>query len=99
MKIENGTTKRGFRIDKFVDLYGAECSIKKSSLATDDAIWIGITDAKPIILGSKVRDDLTGWVKYPVPDDVQIRTRMHLNREQVKALMPILQRFVDTGDI
>jgi hypothetical protein len=26
-------------------------------------------------------------------------TSMHLNREQVAALLPILQRFVETGDI
>lgn len=99
MKIKNETTERGFSILKFVDLYGAECSIQKSSLATDDALWIGVTNSEPMILGSKVRGDLTGWVKYPMPNDVQILTRMHLNRDQVKELLPILQKFVDSGDI
>lgn len=99
MNIKNDTTERGFRITKFADLCGAECSIQKSSLASDYAIWIGITEAKPIIIGKAVRNDLVGWVKYPIPKNVQIPTRMHLNRDQVKALLPILQRFVKTGDI
>lgn len=53
-------------------------------------------DAKA--LGMEVGQDF-GWVKYPIPDCVSINTRMHLNREQVKELLPILQKFVDTGDI
>ena len=42
-------TQRGFAYDEFEDLYGAKCSIQKSSLATDDAIWFGI-DNKNILL-------------------------------------------------
>lgn len=34
-------TQRGFVRADFKDLYGADCSIQKSSLATDDAIWLG----------------------------------------------------------
>lgn len=29
----------------------------------------------------------------------RICTRMHLNREQVAELLPLLQRFVETGDL
>lgn len=99
MKIKNDVTVRGFRINKFVDLSGSECSIQESSLATDYAIRIGMTEAKPIITAKKLRDDLTGCINYPVPDDVSIQSMMHLNREQVKELIPILQKFVDTGGI
>lgn len=35
-------TQRGFEIQKFKDLNGQECSIQESSLATKDAIWIGV---------------------------------------------------------
>lgn len=35
-------TGRGFNVRSFVDLYGSECSIQDSSLATDDAIWLGV---------------------------------------------------------
>lgn len=37
-----GTTQRGFNKMEFKDRYGNECSIQKSSLATEDAIWFGI---------------------------------------------------------
>ena len=37
------------------------------------------------------------WIGVDNPGT--INTRMHLNRVQVKALLPILQQFVDTGDL
>jgi len=39
------------------------------------------------------------WVDYPISKEVMVQTRMHLDRKQVKKLLPILQKFVDTGDI
>jgi len=50
-------------------------------------------------MASKVMKNGIGWVKYPIPEDVQINTRMHLSREQVKAILPILIKFVATGEI
>jgi hypothetical protein len=35
-------TDRGFQVAKFTDLYGSECSIQVSSLATEPAIWFGV---------------------------------------------------------
>jgi hypothetical protein len=62
MKIKKAKTNRGFNLIEFDDLYGAKCNIQKSSLATDDAIWIGIQDAEPRIMASQtekaVRDGL-----------------------------------------
>lgn len=97
MKI--GKTNRGFDLIEFNDYYDEGCSIQKSSLATEDCIWIGIDDPKPKIMASKIIDGGVGWAKYPIPADVQFNTRMHLSREQVKELIQILQKFVDTGDI
>lgn len=97
MKIEK--TGRGFSIIKFIDRYGKKCSLQKSSLATEDAIWFGIDEAEPMIMASKIIDGGTGWAKYPLPVDVEIPTRMHLTIEQVKELLPVLQKFVDTGEI
>jgi hypothetical protein len=34
-------TQRGFKILKFLDLRGTECSIQESSSAEIDALWIG----------------------------------------------------------
>ena len=86
-------TNRGFALVEFTDLYGAKCSIQKSSLATDDAIWFGVDDADPKILGQN------GWEKYPIPENVLLTTRMHLNQKQVANLLPILKKFVESGEI
>lgn len=95
--LKNGITHRGFRIIEFVDCYGVECSIQKSSLATEDAIWMGVNDANPQIMASKTKKGGTGWVPYEVPEDVIFDTRMHLTQEQVRELLPTLIAFADTG--
>jgi hypothetical protein len=38
--------KRGFGIEEFKDIYGAECSIQESSLATRSAIWLGCDEGQ-----------------------------------------------------
>lgn len=92
-------TNRGFSYIEFSDKYGTKCSIQKSSLATEDAIWFGVDDADPKILASEVQEGGTGWVKYPIPESVSLTTRMHLTIEQVERLLPILHSFVDTGEV
>jgi hypothetical protein len=67
MKIER--TSHGFAIVKFTDRYGVDCSLQKSSLAFEDAIWLGTSE------------------------------RMHLTQDMVRDLLPLLTRFVETGDI
>lgn len=37
----------------------------------------------------------TGWVPYPIPPGVSMTTRMHLDREQVAALILHLQSWLD----
>lgn len=39
-----GKTCRGFSIATFQDHYDKPCSIQKSSLATEDCIWLGRSD-------------------------------------------------------
>ena len=108
MDITKTKTERGFRYDEFNDNYGQKCSLQKSSSALEDKIWLGINDAKPEI---KVFDakamgradicdgETVGWVPWPVPPEVLMHTRMHLTREQVAALLPALQHFVETGEL
>lgn len=107
-EIEITKTERGFPYAEFTDRYGVQCSIQKSSLAFEDCIWLGVNDPNlqvmwndAIALGLRVEylADFTGWVDYPLPKQVVCSTRMHLTRDQVKALMPLLQRFVETGEI
>lgn len=92
------------RID-FKDCYEHECSIQKSSIATVDAIWFGINEANPQILAKdadKINPDTgekTGWIKFDVPDEVLMTTRMHLTQRQVADLLPILSHFARTGQL
>ena len=44
MKIKLKVTDRGFVIGDFKDLYGADCSIQESSLATEAALWLGCNE-------------------------------------------------------
>ena len=94
MEIKKGKTNRGFEYCKFLDRYDVPCSIQKSSLATEDAIWFGCDDANPRILVEG-----TGWQNVNLSEDILINTRMHLTRDNVKQLLPILIKFVETGEI
>ncbi|WP_227396813.1 hypothetical protein [Jeotgalibacillus aurantiacus] len=97
MDIKKGYTNRGFQDIEFRDINSVSCSIQKSSLATEDAIWFGVNDADPKILASKTKEGGTGWVTHDIPKEVLLTTRMHLTQDQVKDLLPILQTFAETG--
>lgn len=92
-------TPRGFALIEFSDRKQNECSIQKSSLATEDAIWMGINNANPQIMASSVVEGGVGWVSYPLPEGVNLTTRMELTQEQVRELLPILEHFVETGEL
>lgn len=102
-------TERGFDYSNFTDRYGAKCSIQKSSLATEDAIWLGVDDAEPRIMSrdaiklglrEQTNDERdNGWVPFEIPKEVLLSTRMHLTQEHVKQLLPILQKFAETGEL
>ena len=69
-------------------------------------IWLGVDDAEPKIMKTKARElglplppgEVSGWMPYPVPEDVLMTTRMHLNESQVRGLIARLQTWLDTGD-
>jgi hypothetical protein len=87
-------TSRGFRVAHFFDSYDVACSIQKSSIATEDCIWLGCDNAAPRRLVKGI-----GWELIPMPDEYTANTRMHLTREQVAALLPALVTFVSTGEL
>lgn len=87
-------TGRGFEIGHFTDRYDVKCSIQKSSLATEDAIWLGPDHPDP-----KILIEGKGWQPAKLPDGCITNTRMHLTREQVIELLPLLTRFAQTGDL
>lgn len=72
-------TNRGFLRGDFEDRYGQQCSVQESSLATEEAIWLGVDVS------------LKGV-------DVE-HGRMHLTRQQVKDLLPILRYFARNGSL
>lgn len=87
-------TQRGFGIINFTDDYGKSCSLQKSSSAEGEKIWLGI-DKAPVM--HCIRGE--GWKDFPLPEGVEIFSRMHLTQEQVAALLPYLQNFVETGEL
>lgn len=111
MKLQNQLgpvkyTSRGFPFVEFEDQDRIKCSLQMSSLALcakpgTSAVLLGINNANPQVLarnadGVGIRTEkTTGWVPYPIPEGVFINTRMHLNREQVSALITHLQNWLD----
>lgn len=104
-------TERGFSIVEFKDTTGAPCSLQASSRIGEyddsmsrpgtSAVWLGIDEVKPIVMASQatsvgvITKKTTGWVPYPVPPQVQMNARMHLDREQVAGLILRLQEWLD----
>lgn len=70
-------------------------------------IWLGLDDANPQIMKSKALalgmqlppGEVSGWMPYPIPDDVSINTRMHLNEAQVRGLIARLTIWLETGTL
>lgn len=47
---------RGFRLVEFIDFYGIPCSIQESSLATEQAIWLGRDYARMHLSQAQVQE-------------------------------------------
>lgn len=84
-------TGRGFSIINFADITGRACSLQKSSLATEDAIWFGCDDAEPYVM----EDGLKKFIS--LPKDSSCNTRMHLTISDMEMLLPILIDFSQAG--
>ena len=110
----DGHTGRGFELVRFEDEYGLKCSLQESSRAICEGdkgnlgwLWLGIDDASPEIMKSDALrrgmqlppGEVSGWMPYPIPKEVLLHTRMHLNEKQVRGLVARLQLWLDTGRI
>ena len=42
------TTERGFALYEFRDRYNRECSLQRSSIATEDCIWLGVHEGESV---------------------------------------------------
>lgn len=96
-------TNRGFDIIEFTDKYGLKCSLQKSSLATEEAVWFGIHENK---VEECRMDTKQGWqqidldsLKHSPENDILVHNRMHLTQDMVKELLPYLQHFAEIGEL
>jgi hypothetical protein len=108
-------THRGFEYIEFRDGNGDLCTIQQSSAIDNTEqgydspgssyLWVGLESADHKVMASKAESlgvattETTGWVPFPIPDDVSLNTRMHLHRDQIAELIPVLQRWLDTGSL
>lgn len=100
--LENKKTERGFAIYEGVDRYGDGYSLQESSLAEEACVWLG-QHPVPIMQ--------TGWHSEwsnrsrELPEEDRERLciyttgRMHLTQEMAADLIPLLQHFVETGEL
>lgn len=87
-------TERGFPFISFEDRYGESCSLQISSLAGEQVhCWFGVTN--PSI---QVMEQGKGWQPVKLPKGALVSGRMHLSQDQVRALLPHLQAFAETGE-
>lgn len=93
--LEIGKTERGFDFYSFTDFNREKCTLQKSSSGNDELVWLGVE-------GKVLREsgiEGVGMIPVPLNDQFLIVARMHLNREMVRQLLPMLQSFVETGEI
>lgn len=87
-------TNRGFPLISFEDEYGETCSLQISSLMGPQAFcWFGV--ANPSI---QVMEQGKGWQPVQLPEGAVVGSRMHLSQDQVRALLPHLQAFAESGE-
>lgn len=90
------TTNRGFVLFKFKDTHDNDCSLQKSSLATEDCVWLGIDNPKLTVFENKKRGK---YIISDMPKTFSVNTRMHLTQNQAKELVEKLNVFIETGDL
>lgn len=89
-------TERGFSYSEFKDSYGQKCVLQKSSSAIEDKIWFGISNPKLTVFQDNKKGN---YIVSDMPDNFSVNSKMHLTRDQVKNLLPYLQKFVETGEL
>lgn len=67
-------------------------------------VWLGVTNVEARILKSEAKElgiavegEVSGWMDYPIPEQVKLGGRMHLDRQQVSGLVARLKRWLKNG--
>lgn len=97
--MERKETSRGFYYYNFKDTRGNKCSLQESSNAMKECIWIGADE-----IGLSKFDPNEGWSdvileQNPYGIHHVANNRVELDQETVAKLIPLLQKFVDTGQL
>ena len=93
-------TARGFNYVEFTDSNGSVCTLQESS-AVGASIWLGVTapDVKLFVPKSDTPWQTLSEAEIkslrPGAASLLINGRMYMTRQQVAALLPYLQKFVD----
>lgn len=85
-----GRNGRGFARATMTDHNGETVVIQESSLADEPAIWLGVEGSAHV--GPP-------WQRMTLPDGALIIDRAHLTVGMVRTLLPLLERFVATGQL
>lgn len=97
--MEKQISAKGYVRYVFEDSSKNKCILIESKTLIEPAILLGIENPKVLLDLKTVDSEMKGVVKYPLPDGVTIESNMELNVEQVKALIPLLQYFVDNAEL
>lgn len=71
-------------------------------------LWIGVDNPEPKVMRSQASlvglcvpagEEISGWMPYPIPPQVSLSTRMHLNKDQVVGLVQRLRAWLETGSL
>lgn len=91
-------TERGFKVITFYDKGNRSCSLQESSAATP-SIWLGIDKVVPKLFLPDIDPTKTGWIDFPIPEQVKIFSMMELTQDMVKDLLPYLNYFAENGSL
>ena len=64
MDIKEEKTQRGFDVITFRDRYNEQCSLQKSSLASEDAIWFGVDKSDRMHLTQEQVQELLPYLEH-----------------------------------
>lgn len=97
--MEDEVSNRGYSHITFTDTHGLVGTVTESSaVGRLPCIHFGVKDPKVKVMASTLNSHGTGWVDI-TPEGASIDSTLHLNTDQIKLLIPILQNFVETGEV
>lgn len=85
-------TNRGTSRLEFKDSDGVECSLQGPSDVPH--IWLGCNSNR-----HKIFKPGEGWCDLDLGEGVICSSGMHLTQDQIRELLPYLQRFANTGSV